>query len=329
MSDLWGNKTGEDEQTPEQPKTGWFQRLTEGLTRSSSKLGEGITTIFTKRRLDDAAIEELEELLLTADLGPALAARLTNDFARTRFGKEVEPDEVRGALAEGIAAVLAPYALPFAPDWTHKPCVVLMIGVNGAGKTTTLGKLAASFRAQGKSVMLAAGDTFRAAAVEQLQIWGQRAGVPVIAKETGADAAALAYEALERARRENIDLLLIDTAGRLHNKANLMDELGKIQRVLQKLDAQAPHEVLLVLDATTGQNAIAQVETFAEIVPVSGLIVTKLDGSAKGGIVVALAERCKLPLYAVGVGEGIDDLRPFDAQIFARALMGLEKIGGT
>ncbi len=304
---------------------GWFVRLKAGLTRSSAKLGDGITGIFAKRKLDDAALEALEELLISADLGVATAARLTADLARTRFDKEVSPEEVRGALAGDIAAILEPVARPLDLDPSHRPHVVLVVGVNGSGKTTTIGKLAKRYRDEGRKVLIAAGDTFRAAAIEQLQIWGERAGCPVVSKQPGADAAGLAYEALEQARANADDLLLIDTAGRLHNKANLMAELQKVIRVLRKLDPTAPHDCLLVLDATTGQNAHAQVETFKELVEVSGLVVTKLDGSARGGVLVALAEKFGLPVHAIGVGEAADDLRPFKAEDFARALVGVEQ----
>jgi fused signal recognition particle receptor len=264
-------------------KAGWFQRLKAGLTRSSGKLGEGIAGILTRRKLDDAALEELEELLISADLGVATAAKLTANLAKTRFDKEVAPEEVRQALAADIAAILEPVARPLLLDPARRPHVVLIVGVNGSGKTTTIGKLAKLYRDQGLGVLIAAGDTFRAAAIEQLQIWGERAGCPVIAKDPGADAAALAYEALEQARRRQDDVLLIDTAGRLHNKADLMAELQKVIRVLKKLDESAPHDCVLVLDATTGQNAHAQVETFKQLVAVSGLVVTKLDGSAREG----------------------------------------------
>jgi fused signal recognition particle receptor len=304
-------------------KTGWFQRLTQGLNKSTAKLTDGITSIFTERLINLQTLAELEELLIAADLGPATAARIAEEFGQSRFGKEVRLSEVHETLAETIARILAPVAIPLTPDWSRKPFVVLVIGVNGAGKTTTIGKLAKSFAGEGRSVMLAAGDTFRAAAVEQLQIWGHRTGAPVIAREVGSDAASLAYESLEKAKAAGTDILLIDTAGRLHSKANLMAELAKMIRVMQKLDAGAPHAVLLVLDATTGQNAIAQVETFSSIVPVTGLIVTKLDGSAKGGILVALAEKFGLPVHAIGVGETADDLKPFDARDFARSLMGV------
>ncbi len=311
-------------ETTTEKKGGWLSRLRAGLSRSSGKLGDGIAGIFTKRKLDDDALEALEELLITSDLGVATAARLTANLAKTRFDKEVAPEEVRGALAEDIAGVLAPVAKPLRPDPAHRPHVVLVTGVNGSGKTTTIGKLAAQWRGEGKRVRLAAGDTFRAAAIEQLKIWGERTGCPVVAKAPGADAAGLSYEALETARSEGDDILLIDTAGRLHNRSELMAELEKVIRVIRKLDPSAPHDCLLVLDATTGQNAHAQVETFKELVEISGLVITKLDGSARGGVLVALAERFGLPVHAVGVGEGIDDLRPFDARDFARALVGLE-----
>ena len=300
---------------------GFFSRLKEGLSRSTQKLG-GISTVFNRRRLDEAALEELEELLIAADLGPAVAERVIDEFRRTRFGKEVTDEEVRVALSAEIARVLEPVAQPFAPDPALKPHVVLVVGVNGTGKTTTIGKMALHFREEGLRSILVAGDTFRAAAVEQLQIWGERVGAPVIAGAPQADAAGLAYEAFARASAGGADLLLIDTAGRLHNKSALMEELAKIIRVLRKFDASAPHSVLLVLDATTGQNAIEQVRVFKEMVAVTGLVVTKLDGSARGGIVVALAEAFALPVHAVGVGERAEDFRPFAAADFARGLVG-------
>ena len=303
-------------------KLSWFQRLKQGLTKSSSRLTEGLAAILVKRKLDQDTLDEIEELLIAADLGPATAAKLAGDLGKSRFGKEVTDDEVRTFLADQIATMLAPVALPLDPS-ASKPFVVLVVGVNGVGKTTTIGKLAEHYRGQGKRVMMAAGDTFRAAAVAQLAIWGERTGTPVVQKGEGADPAALAYEALERARREDIDVLLIDTAGRLHNKAGLMEELAKVIRVLQKQDPAAPHSTLLVLDATTGQNAISQVETFRSLVKVNGLVVTKLDGSAKGGVLVALAEKFKLPVHAIGVGETAQDLQPFDPQDFARSLMGV------
>ncbi len=305
-------------------KTGWLNRVRQGLNRSSSRLSQGLTDLFTKRKLDDAALEDLEELLITADLGVATAARVAALLAKSRFDQEVSAEEVKGALADEIALVLEPVALPLRPDPANKPHVVLVVGVNGSGKTTTIGKLAKSFRDQGLSVTLAAGDTFRAAAVEQLKIWGERTGCPVIAREQGADPAGLAFDALKEARARRDDLLLIDTAGRLQNKADLMAELHKIIRVLKKQDPAVPHDVLLVLDATVGQNAHSQVEIFKDITAVTGLVVTKLDGTARGGVLVALAEKFKLPVHAIGVGEGIDDLRPFEAQSFARSLLGLD-----
>lgn len=307
-------------------KGGWFSRLKAGLSRSSSKLGDGIGGIFTKKKLDDESIEELEELLITSDLGVATATKLTANLAKTRFNKDVEPLEISETLAEDIATILEPVAIPLNVDRSKSPHIILMVGVNGSGKTTTIGKLATQYKAQGLNVMLAAGDTFRAAAIEQLQIWGDRTGCPVVAKETGADAAGLAYEAIERGRAENADVVLIDTAGRLHNKSDLMSELQKVIRVIKKLDENAPHDVVLVLDATTGQNAVSQVGTFKELVDITGLVVTKLDGSARGGILVALAEKFRLPVHAIGVGETADDLRPFTAKDFSRSLMGLDKI---
>ncbi len=298
----------------------FFSRLKEGLSRSTAKITETITAVFKKRRLDDEALEELEELLISADLGTAAATRIIGEFRRTRFGKEVTDEEIKSALAEEIASILAPVAQPLVLDRRLKPHVVLMVGVNGTGKTTTIGKLAQVYRDEGLNVVMAAGDTFRAAAVEQLQVWGERTGTPVISGKPNADSAGLAFDALTKA--EGADVLLIDTAGRLHNKGALMEELRKIIRVLKKKDETAPHSVLLVLDATTGQNAIQQVKVFKDMVDVTGLIVTKLDGSARGGIVVALAETFGLPVHAVGVGEKASDLRPFDAGEFARGLVG-------
>lgn len=308
----------------EEKRGGWFARLKAGLTRSSSKLSDGITGIFTKRKLDDAALEELEDLLITSDLGVSTAAKLTANLAKTRFNKDVDPIEVREALADDIAAILEPVAQPLAVDPARRPHVVLVVGVNGSGKTTTIGKLATDLTRKGHSVLLAAGDTFRAAAIDQLKIWGERTGCDVVAKDPGADSAGLAFEAIEKARATNKDLVLIDTAGRLHNKSDLMAELEKILRVIKKLDPEAPHDVLLVLDATTGQNAISQLGTFKDLVSVTGLIVTKLDGTARGGVLLALAEKFKLPVHAIGVGEGAEDMRPFKAHDFARSLMGLE-----
>ena len=304
-------------------KGSWLSRLRGGLSKSTQRVTQSITGVFTKKKLDQATLGELEDALIQADLGVAVAARLVERLGKERFGKEVTDEEVRSAFAEDIAEILQPVALPLAIDPARKPHVVLVVGVNGSGKTTTIAKLAHLLKGEGRKVMLAAGDTFRAAAVEQLKVWADRAGVPVVAKETGADAAGLAFEALQRATAEGCDVLLIDTAGRLHNKTNLMEELAKMVRVIRKLDEAAPHSCLLVLDATTGQNAHAQVETFLSLSPVDALVVTKLDGSAKGGVLVALAEKFKLPVVAIGIGEGIDDLRPFEARSFARGLMGL------
>ncbi len=311
-------------ETTEQ-KQSWFARLKAGLSKSSGKIASGLSAL-AGRKLDDALIEEIEELLITADLGPAPAAKLAAGLAKGRFDKTVTGEELREALAADIAAMLEPVAKPLAIDPAHRPHVVLIVGVNGSGKTTTIGKLARQYHQQGRSVMLAAGDTFRAAAVEQLQIWGERTGCPVVAGKQGADAAGLAYEALEKARAQGMDVLLIDTAGRLHNKAGLMAELEKIIRVIRKQDETAPHDCVLVLDATTGQNALAQVQTFKELVNVTGLIVTKLDGTARGGVLVALADRFGLPVHAVGVGEKAEDMRPFTARDFANGLLGIEQV---
>jgi fused signal recognition particle receptor len=300
----------------------FFSRLKSGLSRSAARLTETVTATFTKRKLDDAALEELEESLIAADLGAAVAARIIRNFRSTRFGKEVTDAEVRETLGTEISKILAPVARELEIDAGRKPFVILMTGVNGAGKTTTIGKLAARYAQAGLKPMLAAGDTFRAAAVEQLQIWGARSGAEVVTAPANSDAASLAHDSLARAQKAGADVLLIDTAGRLHNKTALMEELRKIIRVLKKLDPSAPHAVLLTLDATTGQNAISQVGIFKDMVDLTGLIVTKLDGSARGGIVVALAEKFALPIHAVGTGEQIDDLREFDAAEFAKALTG-------
>jgi len=299
---------------------GWISRLSKGLKKSSQKF----TDVLTKRKLDAAALEELEETLIMADLGPKTAAKIVADFSASRFEKEVDENEIKQALAELMTTILEPVAKPLVVSSDHKPTVVLMTGVNGAGKTTTIGKMASQYHNDGKKVMMVAADTFRAAAVEQLQEWGRRNHCDVITGEIGADPASVAFQAMERAKAEGVDVLLIDTAGRLHNKKNLMEELQKIIRVIQKQDDTAPHATLLVLDATTGQNALSQVETFKELVDISGLIVTKLDGSAKGGVVVALADAFGLPVHAVGVGEGINDLQPFTAESYAKSLVGLD-----
>ena len=302
----------------------WLSRLRAGLSRTSSRLAEDIGGVFSDRKVDSATLDELEDILITSDIGVATSARLRGELEKRRFEGDSDAEDVRRALAEIIATILAPVARPLADlTPTRDLRVILVAGVNGTGKTTTIGKLAARFTENGSTVMLAAADTFRAAAIDQLKIWGERVGVPVVAGEPNSDPAALSFDAMQQARDNNVDVLLIDTAGRLHNKADLMAELEKIVRVIRKLDDNAPHEVLLVLDATTGQNAHAQVETFRDLVDVSGLIVTKLDGSARGGVIVSLADRFSLPIYAVGVGEGIDDLRPFEPLPFARSLLGL------
>lgn len=308
-----------------QPKRSWWRRLTEGLSRTSSALATGISDLFTKRKLDAATLEDLEDILIQADLGIATSARIAKAVGEGRYDREIEPEEVKAILAREVESILTPVAVPLTIDATKKPFVILMVGVNGSGKTTTIGKLAAKFRAEGRSVMLAAGDTFRAAAIEQLKVWGERTGAEVVAGQQGADAAGLAFEALQRAKAEGTDVLLVDTAGRLQNKAGLMDELAKVVRVVRKLDPEAPHVALLVLDATVGQNAISQVEAFQETAGVTGLVMTKLDGTARGGILVALAAKFGLPVHFIGVGESVEDLEPFSARDFARAVAGLEE----
>ncbi len=303
---------------------GWLARLKSGLSRSSQRLTEGIAQIVGRRRLDQATLDQLEELLIGADLGTTFAEEFVGRLKRTRFNQEVSDAEIRAALAEEVQKSLSLVDRPLKVETKDKPFVILAVGVNGSGKTTTIGKLAQGFREDGKSVLIAACDTFRAAAIEQLQIWGERVGVEVLARETGADAAGLAFDALETARRARTDILLIDTAGRLHNKENLMAELQKISRVLKKVDAAAPHAVLLVLDATVGQNAHAQAETFRAMIGVTGIVMTKLDGTAKGGVLVPLAERYGIPVHFIGIGEKAEDLRPFKAEEFARSLVGLE-----
>jgi fused signal recognition particle receptor len=301
---------------------GFFDRLKAGLSRSKAGLSEGLGGLFTKKKLDAASVAALEEALIRADMGTIQAARLSAAVAKGRYDAEISDSELRAILAGEIAKVLAPLEKPLLPEGMNKPFVVLVAGVNGTGKTTTIGKLAARFSKQGYKVVLAAGDTFRAAAIEQLQAWGTRSGADVVAGTTGADAAGLAFEALERAQAQKADILLIDTAGRLQNKAGLMAELEKIARVLRKRDPGAPHAVLLVLDATTGQNALSQVEAFGNAVPLTGLVMTKLDGTAKGGILVALAAKFALPVHYIGVGENEEDLQPFVAESFAKALTG-------
>ena len=301
---------------------GMFARLKAGLSRSASAFSDGLMGALNRAKLDAETVQEIEEALIRADVGAKLGHEIATDLAQDRYDADISPYEIRQLLAASIGKVLAPAAKPFAADPARKPFVVLVAGVNGTGKTTTIGKLAAKLKAQGKRVVLAAGDTFRAAAIEQLKIWGERAGARVIARSPGSDAAGLAFDALSEARAEGADVLLIDTAGRLQNKAGLMAELQKIARVLAKQDPDAPHAVLLVLDATTGQNAISQVEAFKAAVPLTGLIMTKLDGTAKGGILVALAHRFSVPIHFIGVGESIDDLQIFNAEAFAKALTG-------
>ncbi|MFP3920857.1 MAG: signal recognition particle-docking protein FtsY [Dichotomicrobium sp.] len=307
----------------EPQKKGWFSRLKDGLTKTSSRLSEGITTVFTRRKLDDETLEELEDLLIQADLGVDTAMRITERLAAEKYDKEISPEEVREVLAAEVEKALAPVAQPLEIDSERKPHVILVVGVNGTGKTTTIGKYARKFTDDGKRVILAAGDTFRAAAVEQLKIWGERVGAPVVTRDIGADAAGLAYDALKQAKDEQSDVLMIDTAGRLQNKADLMAELEKIIRVIRKLDETAPHTVLLTLDATTGQNAMQQVEVFKQTAGVTGIVMTKLDGTARGGILVAIAAKHALPVYAIGVGETIDDLQPFAPDEFARAVAAI------
>ena len=304
------------------PRKGWLSRLTQGLSKSSKSITTSITSIFSKRKLDAATLEELEDVLIQADLGVAVSERIIKAVSAGRYDKEIEPEEVKRILAEEVAKVLKPVEVPF-NFGSEKPFVVLVVGVNGAGKTTTIGKLGAIATGEGFKVMFAACDTFRAAAIEQLTIWGERIGAKTLSRPTGSDSSGLAYDAMQAAREDGMDILFIDTAGRLQNKAYLMDELDKIVRVVKKQDATAPHAVLLILDATTGQNAIAQAEIFTKVAGVTGLIMTKLDGTARGGILVAIAEKFALPIHAIGVGETIDDLQPFDADAVARAISGL------
>jgi len=306
------------------PKQSWWQRLSGGLKRTSTSIGTAISDLVSKRRLDAATIEELEELLIRADLGVDVAARIAAAIGEGRYDKQVSDAEVKGILAAEVEKVLAPVAKPLAIDADAKPFVILVVGVNGSGKTTTIGKLAARYRGEGRSVMLAAGDTFRVAAIDQLKIWGSRAGAQVVAREQGGDAASLAFEALTAAKTQAVDLLIVDTAGRLQNKSELMAELEKIVRVLRKVDASAPHAVLLVLDATVGQNALSQAAEFTRIAGVTGLVMTKLDGTARGGILVALAAKHRLPVHFIGVGEGVEDLSDFAARDFANAIAGIE-----
>ncbi len=304
-------------------KTSWWQRLSGGLKRTSSTLGETLTELVGKRRLDPTMVDDIEEALIRVDLGIDVAAKVATEIGEGRYAYEITAEEVKAVVAAQVEKALAPVAKPLVVG-SARPFVVLVVGVNGSGKTTTIGKLAARFRAEGRSVMLAAGDTFRAAAIDQLKIWGGRSGATVLAREPGSDAAGLAYDAVVEARGEEIDVVLIDTAGRLQNRSELMGELEKMVRVLKKVDASAPHAVLLVLDATVGQNALSQVEVFRSIAGVTGLVMTKLDGTARGGILVAIASKFGLPVHFIGVGEGIDDLAPFSARDFAKALAGID-----
>jgi fused signal recognition particle receptor len=310
---------------PAAPRVPWFQRLREGLSRSSRELGDQIAGVFNKRRLDEDTLQDLEDVLIRADLGVDTAMRVTDALSASRYGKDVSSEEVRAIMAAEIEKVLAPVALPLELDLSHKPHVILVVGVNGTGKTTTIGKLAAKLTDGGLSVMLAAGDTFRAAAIEQLKIWGERTKSPVVASKLGADAAGLAWDAFEKAKSAGSDVLIIDTAGRLQNKAELMAELEKIVRVLGRHDPEAPHTVLQTVDATTGQNALNQVEIFKNVAGVNGLVMTKLDGTARGGILVAIAAKHGLPVYFIGVGEQVDDLEPFSAGDFAKAIAGVSE----
>jgi fused signal recognition particle receptor len=306
-------------------KKSWWSRLSQGLSRSSQSLGGGLADLFTKRKLDAATLDDLEDILIRADLGIAAAARIREAVAKARYDKDVDVDQVKHILADEVARVLAPVARPLDIDASKKPFVILVVGVNGSGKTTTIGKLAAKFSRDGKSLLLVAGDTFRAAAIEQLRIWGDRLGAPVIAREAGGDPAGLAFDALKAAQERGTDVVIMDTAGRLQNRTELMAELEKIVRVMKKVDPGAPHAVLLVLDATVGQNAMSQVEIFGRTGGVTGLVMTKLDGTARGGILVAVAETYGLPIHFIGVGETAEDLQPFAADEFARAIAGLDE----
>src|ERR1700724_111905 len=310
--------------TPEQPKLSWWRRLSAGLKRTSGSLGSAVADLVTKRKLDRAMLEDIEDVLLRADLGTEVAARISAAVGHGRYDQTISADDVKSVVASEVEKVLAPVAKPLEIDATQKPFVILVVGVNGSGKTTTIGKLAAKLSAEGRKVMLAAGDTFRAAAIEQLKIWGERTKSPVISGAQGSDSASLAFNALTAAREGKFDVLLVDTAGRLQNKAELMNELEKVVRVMKKVDATAPHAVLLVLDATVGQNALSQVEIFSKLVGVTGLVMTKLDGTARGGILVAIAAKFKVPVHFIGVGESVDDLAPFSARDFARAISGAD-----
>ncbi|HTJ03218.1 MAG TPA: signal recognition particle-docking protein FtsY [Methylovirgula sp.] len=313
-----------EEPKPAEAKKNWWARLRSGLARSSQSFGTGLSEIFTKRKLDAATLDDFEDMLIRSDLGVAAALRIREAVAKNRYDKDVDVETVKKILADEVEHVLAPVAQPLEIPTDTKPFVILVVGVNGSGKTTTIGKLAAKFSREGKKLLLVAGDTFRAAAIEQLKIWGGRLGAEVIAREAGGDAAGLAFDAIKAAQESGAEVVIMDTAGRLQNKTELMAELEKIIRVMKKLDPQAPHAVLLVLDATVGQNAMSQVEIFGRVAGVTGLVMTKLDGTARGGILVAVADKYKLPVHFIGVGETADDLEPFAAADFARAIAGLE-----
>jgi fused signal recognition particle receptor len=310
--------------TSETKKPSWWRRLSDGLKRTSSSIGTALAEFVSKRKLDRAMLEEIEDVLLRADLGTDVSARIAAAVGEGRYDKMISASDVKAIVAAEVEKVLAPVAQPLVIDGGHKPFVILMVGVNGSGKTTTIGKLAARLSGEGRKVMMAAGDTFRAAAIEQLKVWGERTGTPVVAGAQGSDAASLAFNALSQAKAEGRDVLLIDTAGRLQNRAELMSELEKVVRVIRKVDASAPHAVLLVLDATVGQNALSQVEAFSRTAGVTGLVMTKLDGTARGGILVAVAEKHKIPVHFIGVGESVDDLAPFTAADFAQAIAGTD-----
>lgn len=308
----------------EEEKKGFFSKIGEGLKRSSGKLADGITGTFTKRKLDDETIEELEDLLIASDLGANVAMRVTQSLAKSRYDKEIGESEIKEALAEEITSIMKKREKLVDFSEGPSPRIVLFVGVNGSGKTTTIGKISDKLTALGAKTLLVAGDTFRAAAIEQLTVWGQRSGTDVLAKETGSDAAALVYESIEKAKADGHDIVLIDTAGRLQNRTELMDELAKIVRVARKLDPEAPHDVILVLDATVGQNALSQVDAFYHTAGVTGLVMTKLDGTAKGGVLVAIADKYDIPIHFIGIGESAEDLAPFSAEAYAKALVGIE-----
>ena len=309
---------------PDSNTNSWFKRLKSGLSKSSNKVVSGISSLFTEKKLDDATLEELEDLLITSDLGVAAASEMTRNLAAKKFNRDISEEDIRVSFANDIANILKPFAKPIQIDPSLKPHIVLVCGVNGSGKTTTIGKLAQQWADEGKKVCLAAGDTFRAAAIEQLQVWGQRANIPVITHPQGSDPAALAFDAVGKCIEDQIDILLIDTAGRLQNRSELMEELAKIVRVIKKQTPEAPHDCLLILDGTVGQNAHNQVSTFLEMIKVTGLVVTKLDGSARGGVIVSLAKKFELPIHAIGVGEAARDLRAFSPEVFAKSLMDLD-----